>query len=76
VSVRFTDDGSELETARRYSVTVNDFLAERGDGYEVFGEGTNVIQTGVVDLDALILYLERLPQPIQPPAVGRIAPIR
>ncbi|CAN5829186.1 multifunctional 2',3'-cyclic-nucleotide 2'-phosphodiesterase/3'-nucleotidase/5'-nucleotidase [soil metagenome] len=75
-SVLFQDDGSELDPARRYSVTVNDFLAERGDGYEVFGEGTNVIQTGLVDLDALILYLERLPQPVQPPAAGRIAPLR
>jgi 5'-nucleotidase len=65
-----------LDPTLRYSFTVNDFLAERGDGFEVFGEGTNVIHTGIADLDALILYLERLPQPVQAPPVGRIQVVR
>jgi 2',3'-cyclic-nucleotide 2'-phosphodiesterase / 3'-nucleotidase / 5'-nucleotidase len=70
------DDGSRLDPEQRYSFTVNDFLAERGDGFAVFGEGTNVIRTGIVDLDALILHLEQLPQPVQPPATGRIRSVR
>jgi 2',3'-cyclic-nucleotide 2'-phosphodiesterase / 3'-nucleotidase / 5'-nucleotidase len=70
------DDGSRLDPALRYSVTVNDFLAERGDGFAVFSEGTNVVHTGIADLEALILHLERLPQPVQAPAVGRIQRLR
>ncbi|MBA2670176.1 MAG: 5'-nucleotidase C-terminal domain-containing protein, partial [Gemmatimonadetes bacterium] len=70
------DDGSPLDPTLRYSFTVNDFLAELGDGFAAFGEGTNVVHTGLADLDALILYLERLPQPVQAPPVGRIQAIR
>lgn len=58
-----------------YRVTVNNFLAEGGDGYAMLLEGENPDHTGVVDLDALIDYLAQLPSPVPLPAADRIVPV-
>ena len=52
--------------------TVNDFMAEGGDGFEALKEGTNVDRTGTVDLDALVDYLRGQPKPLQPPVANRL----
>jgi 5'-nucleotidase len=49
-------DGKPLERAARYSVTVNNFLAEGGDHFAVFAQGQDKRTVGT-DLDALIDYL-------------------
>lgn len=54
-----------------YSVTVNSFMAAGGDNFTVLVQGTNRIG-GDVDLDALIAYVEGLPQPISAVIEGRV----
>ncbi|HUQ28011.1 MAG TPA: bifunctional metallophosphatase/5'-nucleotidase [Usitatibacter sp.] len=56
-------DGEPIEPARRYRVTVNSFLAEGGDGFELLKDGTER-EGGGPDIDAVIAYLgaaERAP---------------
>jgi 5'-nucleotidase len=64
-------DGQPIDRAASYSVTVNSFLADGGDGFMVLRQGTNR-EGGPVDLDALVDYIGKLPQPFSPPAPGRI----
>lgn len=71
VSVRL-DDGSEVTPAGRYTITVNDFMAEGGSGYTTLTEGADVVKTGIVDLDAMIEYLRALPQPVPVPEIRRM----
>jgi 5'-nucleotidase len=65
-----TLDGVVLDPAGTYRVTVNSFLADGGDGFRVFTEGTDRLG-GVVDLDALEAYLEAN-DPVQPGPQDRI----
>lgn len=64
-------NGSPLETDGIYSVTVNSFIAAGGDNFTVLTEGTNRV-IGPVDLDALINFIEALPQPFNAVTEGRI----
>lgn len=64
-------NGTRLNLNATYSVTVNSFMAGGGDRYTVLTEGTNRV-TGPVDLDALINYIESLPQPFTAEIEGRI----
>jgi 2',3'-cyclic-nucleotide 2'-phosphodiesterase (5'-nucleotidase family) len=69
-SVRMAD-GSELQPEREYTLVLNDFLATGGDG---LGLGTAARRTEVLsipDLDALVTYLQGLPQPVRAPADDR-----
>jgi 5'-nucleotidase len=52
-------------------VTVNSFIAAGGDNFLVLVEGTNRV-VGQVDLDALVEYVESLPQPFSAAIEGRI----
>ncbi len=63
--------GAPLEEGRLYCTAVEDYLASGGDDYSVFTEGTNRT-TGPVDLDALIAYIEALPQPVNVTIDNRI----
>lgn len=67
-------NGREVDDDGRYSLTVNDFIATGGDGYDML-VGAPAEQTGMVDLEALVRYLRRLPQPVEPPELGRLLPI-
>jgi 5'-nucleotidase len=67
----FLADGTPLRPNERYTVTVNSFLATGGDGFTVLNEGEDR-ETGPVDLDALVSYIESLPQPISARIEGRI----
>jgi len=64
-------DGNVLGEATLYRVTVNSFLATGGDGFAVLAQGTNRV-VGPVDLDALVDYVESLPQPFSATIEGRI----
>ncbi|MGH7465680.1 MAG: hypothetical protein ACREK1_10935, partial [Longimicrobiales bacterium] len=56
-----------------YTVTVNDFLASgTGDGFSAFGRALEITPTGIVDLDALIQYIEMQPQPLRAPRDERM----
>ena len=63
-------DGAPLDPAARYRVTVNNFLAEGGDGFVVLREGTERT-TGGSDLAALVAWFEAM-SPISPGPLDRI----
>ncbi len=63
--------GVPLDRAARYSVTVNDYLAAGGDNFSVFAQSRSR-EAGPSDLEALIAYLESLPQPVRVPPERRI----
>ena len=55
-----TLDRRPIDPARRYRVTVNNFLASGGDGFSVFAESADAFDAGL-DLDALEAYLAQQP---------------
>ena len=63
--------GALINPAARYRVTVNSFLAGGGDNFTILTEGQNRV-VGPVDLDALVTYIEGLPQPFTGRIEGRI----
>jgi 5'-nucleotidase len=52
-------NGVPIDPLATYRVTVNNFLADGGDGYSVFRDGTNRY-VGEIDLDAFARYIEFL----------------
>lgn len=66
-----TADATPLDPAATYRVTVNSFIAAGGDNFLVLPQGTNRV-VGPVDLDALVDYVESLPQPFSAAIEGRI----
>ncbi len=65
-------NGEPVEPAKSYRVTVNSFLAEGGDTFDILAEGTDR-KGGLQDLDALIAYLgaeERAP--VATPRITRL----
>lgn len=64
-------DATPLDPAATYRVTVNSFIAAGGDNFLVLPEGTNRV-VGPVDLEALVDYVESLPQPFTAAIEGRI----
>jgi 5'-nucleotidase len=66
-------DGKPLDPNARYRVAVNSYLADGGDGYSTFKQGTDV-SGGPNDVEALIAYLAASPRRAQPQQ-GRISRI-
>ena len=64
-------DGTPIAPDSRYSVAVNDFMAQGGSGYGMLVEADETLETGIVDLDALVEYLEGLPRPVELPEEER-----
>ncbi len=67
-------DGRAIDSAQTYRVTVNNFLADGGDGFRVLREGTDRIG-GPVDVDALIGYMSEASsaRPLAPDRTPRIS---
>jgi 5'-nucleotidase len=61
--------GTPIDRNRTYTVTMNNFLSDGGDAFSVFIEAKNKVG-GRVDLDVLIDYIQRQPQPLPIPATG------
>ncbi|KWV51860.1 bifunctional metallophosphatase/5'-nucleotidase [Bradyrhizobium macuxiense] len=57
VADRMALDGKPIDPATSYRVTVNNYLAEGGDGFTAFKGGT-AQQFGVYDVDALYAYFK------------------
>jgi 5'-nucleotidase len=66
-----TLNGVPLNPSGSYRVTVNSFLAEGGDNYSVFRDGTNRV-AGNVDTDAFENYMKANPNGIAPGPQNRI----
>ncbi|HKJ92024.1 MAG TPA: 5'-nucleotidase C-terminal domain-containing protein [Longimicrobiales bacterium] len=65
------EDGRPVRADGLYTVTVNSFMAEGGSGFDAL-KGALVRQNmGLDDLEALVEYLEHLPQPVSAPARAR-----
>lgn len=65
-----TLNGTPIDPNATYRVTVNDYLANGGDGFTAFTEGTDR-RTGVYDVDALYAYF-KANSPIAPHVPERI----
>ncbi|HVF16334.1 MAG TPA: bifunctional metallophosphatase/5'-nucleotidase [Steroidobacteraceae bacterium] len=71
VSAILDQNSQPLDATAIYRVTVNSFIAAGGDNFLILTEGTNRV-IGPVDLDALVQYVEALPQPFSSSVEGRI----
>ncbi len=65
---------ARLSSPTTYRVTVNNFLADGGDGFRVLREGTDRVG-GPVDVDALIEHLRTASsaRPLAPDRTPRIS---
>jgi 2',3'-cyclic-nucleotide 2'-phosphodiesterase / 3'-nucleotidase / 5'-nucleotidase len=58
--------GEYIKDDGTYTVAVTDFLATgTGDGYTAFGKASKNVDANLTDLEAVIKYLQGLPQPIK-----------
>ncbi|WP_425148204.1 bifunctional metallophosphatase/5'-nucleotidase [Deinococcus sp.] len=65
-------NGTPIDPAGKYRVTENSFLADGGDGFTVFKDGTDrLVQPNLVDVDAFQAYL-KANAPVAVPALNRI----
>lgn len=64
-------DGRALRDDGQYTLAVPDYLAAGGSGYAML-RGLPSENTGVVDVDALVEYLRRAPQPVRAPSAARV----
>ncbi len=67
-------NGTAIDQAATYRVTVNSFLAGGGDGFGELANGTDPL-VGAIDLDGFVDYMEAHSSqgsPIAPPAADRI----
>jgi len=69
------ENGRPLRDDTRYTLAVNDFMAGGGSGFTMLVPEKKR-PTGMTDLDALLGYLARRPQPLQVDAAPRIVPAR
>jgi len=51
--------GKPIEDGKVYRISANNFIAEGGDRMPMFKEGTNRVDTGILDLDVTIAYLQK-----------------
>lgn len=51
-------NGEPIDPAATYSVTANSFLAGGGDNFSAFNQATNKADTGKVDLQAMVDYMD------------------
>ena len=70
IAERMSLNGSPIEPATGYRVTVNNFLSTGGDGFTVLKDGT-APQIGIYDADALYAYFQAN-SPISPGRPDRI----
>jgi 2',3'-cyclic-nucleotide 2'-phosphodiesterase (5'-nucleotidase family) len=67
-------DGSPVVPGRTYVLAVVDFLQTGGSGYAML-RTLRSERTGKTDLDALVEYLKRLPQPVAAPDAHRFVAV-
>lgn len=65
--------GEVIDAGETYRVTVNNFMADGGDGFAVLKEGTDRTR-GIIDLDALASYVEAN-SPLEPITEERARPV-
>jgi len=73
-SMRFS--GKAVAPGQRYRLVMNNFLADGGDGFDVFRQGVQRQGTGMIDLDALLAYLAQQPEAGAATSAGRVSSVR
>ena len=68
-------NGRRLDDRTTYTLAVSDYLAGGKDGFSML-HALSFEHTGVVDTDALVNYLRRLPQPVDLPVEHRFQAVR
>jgi 5'-nucleotidase / UDP-sugar diphosphatase len=73
VSIEVMRDGSyvAIDPAATYRVVTNNFMLTGGDGYAVFTQGRNQLDTGFIMADVVMDYIGAN-SPVNPPVEGRI----
>jgi 5'-nucleotidase len=77
VADSLTLNGEPIVADQTYRVTVNSFLADGGDSFGAFAEGTNRL-FGALDVDAFEDYITEFgtsASPLQAPELGRVTVI-
>jgi 5'-nucleotidase len=59
-------NGKAVTAEGRYRVVVNNYLASGGDGLSAFTAGTELTDTGIIDLDALVDWISKSQTPPTP----------
>ncbi|MEH7501363.1 bifunctional 2',3'-cyclic-nucleotide 2'-phosphodiesterase/3'-nucleotidase [Neobacillus drentensis] len=67
----YLPNGSKIDPKGVYSVAVNNFMADGGDGFVVLKQGTDRV-TKMTDIDAFIDYVKSFTKPISAQIEGRI----
>jgi 5'-nucleotidase len=67
------EGGRAVSPDRRYTMTVNNFMASGGDDYGPFSEALEATDTGLIDSEVFANYLETLPRPVRYGIRNRIA---
>ena len=67
-------DGRPVEPGARYRLALTNYLAAGGDDYPHL-PSLRARRTGFTDLDALVAWLRKGPEPVRAPAVGRMVPV-
>jgi 2',3'-cyclic-nucleotide 2'-phosphodiesterase (5'-nucleotidase family) len=67
------EGGRAVSPDRRYTMTVNNFMASGGDDYGPFSEALDATDTGLIDSEVFANYLETLPRPVRYGIRNRIA---
>jgi 5'-nucleotidase len=62
-------NGKAVSPTGRYRVVVNNYLASGGDKLTAFTGGTELVDPGIIDIDALVAWIA---PGRTPPAVGRV----
>ena len=71
----FRADGTPINPDSKYTVTVTSYLANGGDDFTVFLEGTDKVD-GPVDIDVFENYVKQLKQPFTSLIEGRVTKIK
>ncbi|OIK16324.1 2',3'-cyclic-nucleotide 2'-phosphodiesterase [Bacillus sp. MUM 116] len=67
----YLPDGSKIDPIGEYTITVNNFMADGGDGFTVLKSGKNRV-TNKVDLDAFVDYFKTFTGPVSSQIEGRV----
>lgn len=67
----YLPDGSKIDPIGEYTITVNNFMADGGDGFAVLKSGKNRV-TNKVDLDAFVDYFKSFTGPVNSQIEGRV----
>jgi 5'-nucleotidase len=64
--------GVPVDPAGRYRVVVNNYVASGGDGLVGFKAGSDVTDTGIIDLDAFIAWIAPGRAPPEPSRIRNV----